>query len=100
MSHLTRRLGCIAAFGAGLAVSAMAQPAAAKFTVPITYYKLPNGLKVVLSRDTTAPLVVIGVYYNIGFRIEPRNRTGFAHLFEHLMFQGSKNLFLRASLAS
>ena len=91
MSHLTRRLGCIAALGAGLAVSAMAQPAA-KFTVPITYYKLPNGLKVVLSRDTTAPLVVIGVYYNIGFRIEPRNRTGFAHLFEHLMFEGSKNL--------
>ena len=81
----------MAALGAGLAVSAMAQPAA-KFTVPITYYKLPNGLKVVLSRDTTAPLVVIGVYYNIGFRIEPRNRTGFAHLFEHLMFEGSKNL--------
>ncbi len=92
MSNLTRRLGCIAALGAGLAVSAMAQPAATKFTVPITYYKLPNGLKVVLSRDTTAPLVVIGVYYNIGFRIEPRNRTGFAHLFEHLMFEGSKNL--------
>ena len=92
MSNLTRRLGCIAALGAGLAVSAMAQPTAAKFTVPITYYKLPNGLKVALSRDTTAPLVVIGVYYNIGFRIEPRNRTGFAHLFEHLMFEGSKNL--------
>jgi predicted Zn-dependent peptidase len=92
LSNLTRRLGCIAALGAGLAVSAMAQPAASKFTVPITYYKLPNGLKVALSRDTTAPLVVIGVYYNIGFRIEPRNRTGFAHLFEHLMFEGSKNL--------
>jgi zinc protease len=92
LSNLTRRLGCIAALGAGLAVSAMAQPAAAKFTVPIAYYKLPNGLKVVLSRDTTVPLVVIGVYYNIAFRIEPRNRTGFAHLFEHLMFEGSKNL--------
>jgi predicted Zn-dependent peptidase len=92
LSNLTRRLGCIAALGAGLAVSALAQPAASRFTVPITYYKLPNGLKVVLSRDTTAPLVVIGVYYNIGFRIEPRNRTGFAHLFEHLMFEGSKNL--------
>ncbi len=92
MSHLTRRAGCIAALGAGLVCSAMAQSAAAKFTVPITYYKLPNGLKVALSRDTTAPLVVVGVYYNIGFRIEPRNRTGFAHLFEHLMFEGSKNL--------
>ena len=53
MSHLTRRVGCIAAFGAGLVCSAMAQAAAAKFTVPITYYKLPNGLKVALSRDTT-----------------------------------------------
>ena len=82
----------MAALGAGLVWSAMAQSAAATFTVPITYYKLPNGLKVALSRDTTAPLVVVGVYYNIGFRIEPRNRTGFAHLFEHLMFEGSKNL--------
>jgi zinc protease len=71
---------------------ALAQSAAPRFTVPITYYKLPNGLKVALSRDTTAPLVVVAVYYNIGFRIEPRNRTGFAHLFEHLMFEGSKNL--------
>lgn len=60
--------------------------------VPVTYYKLPNGLKVVLSPEKSAPVVVVGVYYNIGFRIEPKNRTGFAHLFEHLMFQGSKNL--------
>jgi len=92
LSHLTRTAVCIAALGAGLTCSAAAQPAAAKFTVPITYYKLPNGLKVALSHDSTAPLVVVGVYYNIGFRIEPRNRTGFAHLFEHLMFEGSKNL--------
>src|SRR5262249_27084222 len=56
------------------------------------YHKLDNGLKVVLSRDTTAPIASVAVYYNIGFRIEPRDRTGFAHLFEHLMFQGSKNL--------
>src|SRR6476659_3473054 len=60
--------------------------------VPVTYYKLPNGLKVVLSPDKTAPTIAVGVYYNIGFRIEPRNRTGFAHLFEHMMFQGSQNL--------
>ncbi|MGZ6970505.1 MAG: M16 family metallopeptidase [Thermoanaerobaculia bacterium] len=60
--------------------------------VPVDYRKLPNGLKVVLSPDHTVPTVVVGVYYNIGFRIEPRDRTGFAHLFEHLMFQGSKNL--------
>ncbi|MBD0376286.1 MAG: insulinase family protein, partial [Flavisolibacter sp.] len=60
--------------------------------VPVTYYKLPNGLKVVLSPDKTAPIIAVGVYYNIGFRIEPKNRTGFAHLFEHMMFQGSENL--------
>lgn len=60
--------------------------------VPVTYYKLSNGLKVVLSPEHSAPLVTVAVYYKIGFRIEPRDRTGFAHLFEHLMFQGSKNL--------
>jgi zinc protease len=63
-----------------------------RFTIPVEYHKLDNGLKVVLSRDSTAPKTVVAVYYNIGFRIEPRNRTGFAHLFEHLMFQGSENL--------
>jgi predicted Zn-dependent peptidase len=63
-----------------------------EFHVPVEYYKLPNGLRVVLSQDRTAPTVCVGVYYRIGFRIEPRDRTGFAHLFEHMMFQGSKNL--------
>jgi predicted Zn-dependent peptidase len=73
-----------------------AQPAGAaapaSLTVPVEYHKLDNGLKVVLSPDHTAPIVTIGVYYGIGFRVEPRDRTGFAHLFEHLMFQGSENL--------
>lgn len=72
--------------------SAGAQPKAQGIKVPVTYYKLNNGLKVVLSPEHSAPLVTVAVYYNIGFRIEPRDRTGFAHLFEHLMFQGSKNL--------
>jgi zinc protease len=62
------------------------------FKVPVEYYKLDNGLKVVLSPDPTSPTVVVAVYYNIGFRIEPKDRTGFAHLFEHMMFQGSQNL--------
>jgi len=47
---------------------------------------------VILSPDSTAPTVVTAVYYRIGFRVEPRDRTGFAHLFEHMMFQGSQNL--------
>jgi zinc protease len=62
------------------------------FSVPIIYYTLPNDLRVILSPDHTAPTVVTAVYYRIGFRVEPRNRTGFAHLFEHMMFQGSQNL--------
>jgi zinc protease len=65
---------------------------ATEFKVPVEYYKLPNGLRVVLSPDHTAPTVCVAVYYRIGFRIEPKDRTGFAHLFEHMMFQGSKNL--------
>lgn len=79
-----------------LAIGALSMAAfgqkSAGLNVPVTYYKLPNGLKVVLSPDKSAPLTTVAVYYNIGFRIEPRDRTGFAHLFEHLMFQGSKNL--------
>jgi len=73
--------------------AAGALPAATStFSAPVVYYKLPNGLRVVLSRDTTAPTVVTAIYYRIGFRIEPKDRTGFAHLFEHMMFQGSQNL--------
>ncbi len=63
-----------------------------KFDVPVNYYKLDNGLKVILSQDNTSPTVIVAMYYNIGFRLEPKNQTGFAHLFEHMMFQGSKNL--------
>jgi zinc protease len=65
---------------------------AGEFKVSVEYYKLANGLRVVLSPDHTAPIICVGVYYHIGFRIEPRDRTGFAHLFEHMMFQGSQNL--------
>ncbi len=67
-------------------------PRAASLNVPVEYHKLDNGLKVVLSPDHTAPTATVAVYYGIGFRVEPRDRTGFAHLFEHLMFQGSQNL--------
>jgi predicted Zn-dependent peptidase len=80
---------------AALALASAPAPAAAQaagLQVPYEFYTLKNGLRVVLSRDTTAPTVGVGVYYHIGFRNEPRDRTGFAHLFEHLMFQGSSNL--------
>ena len=61
-------------------------------SVPIDYYTLSNGLKVVLSEDHSVPIATVALHYRIGFRIEPRDRTGFAHLFEHMMFQGSANL--------
>ena len=59
--------------------------------IPIETVVLSNGLKVVIAPDSSAPVVTVGVYYKIGFRLEPRGRTGFAHLFEHMMFQGSAN---------
>jgi zinc protease len=84
--------GKFAALAILVAVTALAGAQTGADKVPVTYYKLPNGLKIVLSEDHSAPIVAVGVYYQIGFRIEPRDRTGFAHLFEHMMFQGSKNL--------
>jgi len=81
----------LAAFVLSLSPAANAQKSSG-LKVPVTYFKLPNGLRVVLSPEKSAPLVTVAVYYGIGFRIEPKDRTGFAHLFEHLMFQGSKNM--------
>ncbi|MEZ5426372.1 MAG: pitrilysin family protein [Pyrinomonadaceae bacterium] len=87
------RLGVLALIGSLCSMAAAQdKKAGGGFHVPVTYYKLDNGLKVVLSPDHSAPLTTVATYYNIGFRIEPRDRTGFAHLFEHLMFQGSENL--------
>src|SRR6201993_353638 len=53
---------------------------------------LANGLRVVLAPDRVSPVVGVSVVYDVGIRSEPEGRTGFAHLFEHLMFQGSANL--------
>ena len=93
MKHALRLTATLAAaLVPALAAPPPASAEAGRFSVPVEYHTLANGLKVVLSRDTTAPTAVVAVYYNIGLRIEPRDRTGFAHLFEHMMFQGSKNL--------
>ncbi len=61
-------------------------------TTPIEEFTLANGLRVVLSPDRTIPVVSIAVYYDVGSRNEKEGRTGFAHLFEHMMFQGSENV--------
>ncbi|HEU5111359.1 MAG TPA: pitrilysin family protein [Micromonosporaceae bacterium] len=61
-------------------------------TYPVERFTLDNGLRVVLAPDRSAPVVGVAVVYDVGIRSEPEGRTGFAHLFEHLMFQGSENL--------
>lgn len=58
----------------------------------IEEYKLSNGLRVVFNPDNAIPVVSVAVYYNVGSRNERDGRTGFAHLFEHMMFQGSENV--------
>lgn len=69
-----------------------ATTSAKPLSIPVVYYKLSNGLKVVISEDHSSPVVDVSVYYNVGSRVEPKGRTGFAHLFEHMMFQGSANV--------
>src|ERR687884_410705 len=59
---------------------------------PIEQFTLKNGLRVVFNRDSSIPVVSVAVYYNTGSRNERMGRTGFAHLFEHMMFQGSENV--------
>src|SRR6202034_2850734 len=70
-----------------LARSASAQ----EWKPPTSMKKLPNGLTVVVSEDHSAPTFGICISYGIGFRLEPEGRTGFAHLFEHMMFEGTPN---------
>jgi predicted Zn-dependent peptidase len=60
--------------------------------VPIQRHLLDNGLRVVLSRDPRAPLVAVNLWYDVGSKHEKAGKTGFAHLFEHMMFQGSANV--------
>ena len=54
-------------------------------------YTLKNGMRVILHQDKSTPIVTVGVWYHVGAKNEVPGRTGFAHLFEHMMFQGSKN---------
>jgi len=73
-------------------VAGVCLPAPQTFSVQFTQFQLQNGLRVVLSEDHSAPVVAVAVYYDVGSRNEVKGRTGFAHLFEHMMFQGSENV--------
>jgi len=69
-----------------------APPASAHLTVPYSQFTLENGLHVILHEDHSVPMVAVNVWYHVGSANERPGRTGFAHLFEHLMFEGSKNV--------
>ena len=68
------------------------QPAAAVPALAVQRYRLPNGLDVILHEDHSVPLVAVNTYYRVGSGDEQRGRTGFAHLFEHIMFMGSQHV--------
>ncbi len=78
------------------AAQAPAEPRVATVTTPVPLrletYRLANGLTVTLSRDTTVPVAAVNLWYHVGSGDEVAGRTGFAHLFEHMMFQGSANI--------
>ncbi|HKY96527.1 MAG TPA: insulinase family protein, partial [Gemmatimonadaceae bacterium] len=58
--------------------------------IPYTEFTLPNGLRVILHEDHSTPIVGVNVWYHVGSKNEQPGKTGYAHLFEHMMFQGSK----------
>jgi len=82
--------------GLALIIAVMAAPAAAPGQAggEIEYetYRLDNGLRVILAEDHSVPVAAVNVWYHVGARHDPRNRSGFAHLFEHMMFEGTKHV--------
>ena len=92
------RFGVLAGLGIFLAAPIFVTPADAQSAtaadglhIELSYHTLDNGLRVVLAEDDTVPTTTVAVYYEVGFRSEPQGQTGFAHLFEHLFFTGSRN---------
>src|SRR6187549_1088280 len=82
--------GSVGLVGPGLAVAKVA-PAAATVDIPYETFTLANGLRVIVHTDRKAPIVAVNLWYHVGSKVEPAGRSGFAHLFEHLMFQASEN---------
>ena len=106
LTRMSRRLplmlGLSALAFAPLGSAAQAAPATAAALAPLSSlvsavdipyqeFRLPNGLRVIVHTDRKAPIVAVSVWYHVGSRFEPAGKTGFAHLFEHLMFYGSEN---------
>jgi zinc protease len=90
-----RRLTCVVALSTAIAVLLASTPAPAAVPPPKLDYRittLPNGLTVVLLEDHSTPIAHVQIWYHVGSKDERAGRTGFAHLFEHMMFKGSKNV--------
>src|ERR1700722_16461207 len=89
--------GAVVVLGVWAAVVSASQQTAVEPRKPkvpmlqVEQFSLPNGLKVVLHEDHKTPVVGVNVWYRVGSKDEKPGRTGFAHLFEHMMFQGSKH---------
>ena len=103
MRKLLSAFAFAAAFSFAATASAADQPArpaaaadpvqalVARINIPHETFTLPNGLRVIVHEDRKAPVVAVSIWYNVGSKDEPAGRTGFAHLFEHIMFNGSEN---------
>jgi zinc protease len=91
--HFSRRaraaVGLIVLLGSGAAAGRQAPAASDAIRLPFETYTLPNGLTVITSVDRATPTVAVNVWYHVGSKNETKGRTGFAHLFEHVMFTGS-----------
>ena len=87
---ITASLG-VAALGPSPALAAKAAASSGEQLVPYEEFTLPNGLRVIVHTDRKAPIVAVNLWYHVGSKDEPAGRSGFAHLFEHLMFNGSEN---------
>lgn len=85
-------LRCLVSIGVMLVGTATTTRAQSRSPIASTQYSLDNGLRVILAEDHTAQVVTVNVWYDVGARNERPGRTGFAHLFEHMMFQGSANV--------
>src|SRR5688572_1928297 len=87
---LNRRLFLAILFG--LLLSSVLVIAQDDIPIQIETYTLENGLEVILVQDSSAPTVAVDIWYDVGSNKDPENRSGFAHLFEHMMFEGSAHV--------
>ena len=85
-------VGVVCVGAALLVAPVLARQSPSALSVPFTMFTLPNGLTVILHEDHSVPKVAVNVWYHVGSAREKPGRTGFAHLFEHLMFEGSRHV--------